>query len=89
MNGNVVTATELKNRLGQYLEASVAGPVFIEKSGRRSAVLISQRRYEELIALEDELWAQRAITAERSGYVGHEEALRKLSAEPPTDKGEG
>jgi prevent-host-death family protein len=44
-----VTATEAKNRLGQVLEQAQAGPVFIEKAGRRHAVVISNERYEELL----------------------------------------
>ena len=43
-----VTATEAKNRFGQMLDACQAGPVMIEKSGRRHSVLISMREYESL-----------------------------------------
>jgi prevent-host-death family protein len=43
-----VTATEAKNRFGQMLDAAQAGPVIIEKSGRRHSVLLSMREYEAL-----------------------------------------
>jgi len=66
----MTTATELKNRLGAYLDAALTEPVFVQKSGRSVAVLISQQRYEHLQALEDELWALRASLAEQSGYLG-------------------
>jgi hypothetical protein len=36
-----VTATELKNHLEAYLEVAIAAPVFVEKSRREVAVLMS------------------------------------------------
>jgi prevent-host-death family protein len=36
-----ITATELKNRLGQYLDEIERGPVVISKTGREKAVLMS------------------------------------------------
>ncbi|MDQ2695274.1 MAG: type II toxin-antitoxin system Phd/YefM family antitoxin [Pseudomonadota bacterium] len=75
---HTVTATELKNRLGRYLDAAIAEPVIIEKSGRETAVLMSKSRYDELQAMEDELWALRAQLAEREGYLSVEETARAL-----------
>jgi antitoxin Phd len=72
-----IAATELKNRLGQYLDAAETEPVIIEKSGRRKSVLISYSMYERLIALEDAKWAERAKQAEMHGYVG-QKAVKKL-----------
>src|SRR5262249_42325192 len=66
----MTTATELKNRLGAYLDAALSAPAFIQKSGGNVAGLISQQHYEYLQALEDEIWALRASLAEQSGYVG-------------------
>jgi len=66
----MTTATEFKNRLGAYLDAALTEPVFVQKSGRSVAVLISQQRYEHLQALEDEIWILRAHHAEQSGYLG-------------------
>lgn len=65
----VITATELKNRLGQYLEAAQREPVLIEKSGRESSVVLSKQRYDELLELEDRLWDLRAQLAEREGFA--------------------
>jgi len=64
------TATELKNRLGAYLDTALTEPVFVQKSGRDVAVLVSRQHYAYLQALEDELWALRAQLAEQSGYLG-------------------
>ena len=64
------TATELKNHLGAYLDAALTAPVFVQKSGREVAVLVSRQHYAYLQALEDELWALRAQLAEQSGYLG-------------------
>ena len=80
MSTHLVTATQLKNHLGEYLEAAIAAPVFVQKSGRDVAVLVSHAHYAYLQALEDELWALRALLAEQSGYLGAEETTRVLKA---------
>jgi antitoxin Phd len=72
------TATELKNRLGAYLDTALTEPVFVQKSGRSVAVLVSQQRYAYLQALEDELWALRAQLAEQSGYLGVDKTQQVL-----------
>lgn len=64
------TATDLKNHLGAYLDAALTAPVFVHKSGREIAVLVSREHYAYLQALEDELWAMRVHLAEQSGYLG-------------------
>ena len=65
-----VTATELKNRLGQYLDAAETDPVIVEKSGRVKSVLISNAMYEKFLAYEDAYWAVKAKQAEEEGYLG-------------------
>jgi antitoxin Phd len=72
-----ITATELKTRLGQYLDAAETEPVIIEKSGRKKSVLISHAMYERLVALEDAKWGERAKKAEARGYV-RQKAVKKL-----------
>lgn len=67
-----ITATELKNRLGQYLDASLTEPVMIEKSGRASHVVLSRKRYDALLALEDKSWDLRAQSAEQEGFLSEE-----------------
>ena len=51
-----VTATELKHRLGRYLEAAQVEPAVIEKSGHVTSVVLSKRRYEQRCQLEDMFW---------------------------------
>lgn len=72
-----VSATEFKNRLGQYLETAQREPVMIRKSGRTTTVLLSQARYQELEAMEDLVWELRAQLAEREGFLDEGET-RKL-----------
>jgi antitoxin Phd len=67
-----VTATELKNRLGQYLDVAETNPVFVKKSGRKKSVLLSNAMYEKLLAYEDAYWASKAKKAEDEGYLGDE-----------------
>ena len=67
-----ITATELKNRLGQYLDVAETDPVIVEKSGRVKSVLISNAMYEKFLAYEDAYWASKALLAEDEGYLGAE-----------------
>lgn len=73
-----VTATEFKQKIGQYLDASERGPVIIKKSGRVKSVLISNRLYERFLAIEDAYWAQQARLAEAGGYLGEDETEKML-----------
>lgn len=74
-----ISATELKNRLGRYLDAAETSPVFVEKSGRKKSVLISNAMYEKLLAYEDAYWASKAKQAEEEGYLGAEASEALLS----------
>ncbi len=67
----VVPASEVKNRLGAYIEAAQAEPVVIERSGRPSVVMVSVAEYERLKALEQTQWADlddgyRAMAADQA-----------------------
>ena len=79
MDMTKVTATEMKNRFGKYLDTAQQHPISIVKSGREMAVLISHQRYEELQALEDRYWVERTKEAEESGYIGPEETMEFLT----------
>lgn len=68
-----VNATEMKQRLGQYIDYALAGPVMIEKSGRPLVVLLSVDEYERLCSFEDAFWAQKAKEAESSGWATEEQ----------------
>lgn len=52
--------------------------MFIQKSGRDVAVLLSRQHYAHLQALEDEIWALRAMFAEQSGYLGADTTQQTL-----------
>jgi antitoxin Phd len=73
-----VSSSEMKNRLGQYLESTVAEPVLIEKAGRPVAVVLSYGEYQRLQRLEDSYWAARCRLAEESGWAGPEESMKAL-----------
>jgi prevent-host-death family protein len=68
----IVTATELKTKTGQTLDAVQRESVTIEKNGRPVAVIISQAEYEHLTRLENDYWLARVEAAEKSGYIGSE-----------------
>lgn len=73
-----VAATEVKQRLGQYLESALIEPVIIEKAGRPAVVMLSVAEYERLRTLEDAWWGERARRAIDGGFAGSEETLRRL-----------
>lgn len=66
----VETATHAKLHFGRILEEAGREPVLIQKSGRNVAVLLSYEEYQQLLALEDQYWAQKAKKAEKEGFVG-------------------
>jgi len=73
------TATEVKNRFGEYIEKARREPISVEKNGRKYVVIISDEEYERLKALEDSYWIARAREAEESGYVGTDATLEALA----------
>lgn len=74
----MATATEVKNRFGEYLEKARHQPVIVEKTGRKYAVIVSYEEYERLQAIEDQQWGMAAAEAEKSGFIGTEEAMKLL-----------
>lgn len=74
-----ISATELKNKLGQYLEAAVREPVIVEKSGRPASVVISYQEFQRFLELEDKLWGMRALQAKKEGYLGTEKSAKLLT----------
>ena len=75
----MATATEVKNRFGEYLEKARHQPVTVEKTGRKYAVIVSYEEYERLQAIEDQQWGMAAAEAEKSGFIGTEEAMKLLT----------
>ncbi|MBS2007244.1 MAG: type II toxin-antitoxin system Phd/YefM family antitoxin [Cyanobacteria bacterium SZAS TMP-1] len=72
-----IQATEIKKRFDEVMDIAQAEPVMIQKSVRKSVVMISATEYERLTALDDAYWAARADKAEASGLVSAQE-LNKL-----------
>ena len=64
-----VQATKLKTRLGKYLDAAIKGPVFVEKNGRNTAVIISFEEYNHLLELEDFYWGIKALESEKQPSI--------------------
>ena len=56
----LIPATEIKHRLGRYLDTAQTEPVTVVKSGREYAVILSHTRYEELIEVEREYLKKRS-----------------------------
>lgn len=77
---SIVKATELKNNLGKYLEASIKEPVIIEKNGRKVAVIVSLDLFESWEKVEDAYWAMQALEAEKEGYLGTNRSLESLAS---------
>lgn len=73
-----VSATEIKNRLGQYLARVAVEPVAIEKNGHPVAVLLSSEEYELLQRSDDFFWGQAARAAEAEGFLSAEDSLSCL-----------
>lgn len=72
------TATEVKNRFGEYMEKAQKEPVTVEKTGRPYVVLVSQEEYERLVKLEDAYWGRKAEEAVKGGFLGSEATMAKM-----------
>jgi prevent-host-death family protein len=70
------TATDVKNRFGEYLERARTETIEVRKTGRPVAVLLGWDEYARLIALDDAWWAEQARKAERKGYVGPTKTMK-------------
>ena len=79
---NMVTvkATEMKNKLGHYLQVALVEPVVVEKTKQQIAVLMSMKEYERLTRLEDAYWGERAKAAEAEGYLSEAETKEFIEA---------
>jgi antitoxin Phd len=73
-----LAASEVKQRLGQYMESALTEPVVIEKSGRPAVVMLSIAEYERLQAMDDAYWGERARQALEGGLAGTDESMRRL-----------
>ncbi len=75
----MATATEVKNRFGEFMEKARHEPITVEKTGRKYVVMMSHEEFERLQALEDQHWAVAAAEAQKSGYIGTEESMKLLT----------
>jgi prevent-host-death family protein len=73
-----LAASEVKQRLGQYMESALTEPIVIEKSGRPAVVMLSIAEYERLQAMDDAYWGERAKQALEGGLAGIDETMRRL-----------
>jgi len=73
------TATEVKNKFGEFSDIARNEPVIVEKMGRKAIVLVAFEEYERLTQIEDAYWAEKAARAEADGYVGSEESMAFIS----------
>ena len=80
-----IKATELSNKSGEYLMASMREPVIVERNGKPVSVLVSYHDYQELQnakeMLEDKYWGERANQAMKDGeFLTHEESMDFLKS---------
>lgn len=78
------SATEIKNKFGEYLDQARTEPVKVRKTGRPVAVLLAWEEYQRLSALENAWWAAQARSAEQKGFLGpiaSMKAIRRLMRE--------
>ncbi len=75
-----LAASEVKQRLGQYMESALIEPIIIEKSGRPTVVMLSIAEFERLQAMDDAYWGERAKQALEGGLAGTDETMRRLQA---------
>ena len=62
-------ATDVKNKFGQMLEATLTEPIAIEKKGRPVAVIMSITEYQRLVEIEDRYWGEKARKVVEEGFV--------------------
>jgi prevent-host-death family protein len=76
-----VTATEIQNNFGKYLDHAQKAPLQIMRNGRKAGVILPQEEYDILQASDDSYWVAAAHAAiERNDFMGHEESMRWLLA---------
>jgi antitoxin Phd len=66
----VESATNARVHFGRVIENAFVEPVFIEKSGRTVAVVLSFEEYKKISDIEDRYWLEKALAAEKEGFIG-------------------
>ena len=72
-----ISSTEFKTHLGEYLNEAMRKPVFIKRH-KTEAVLISREEYDRLQKLEDAYLVNEINMAEKEGYIGVSETMKKM-----------
>lgn len=71
-----ISATELSQKAGLYLDEASKEPVVIEKTGRPIVVMVSYERY---IELEDAYWGEQAIQSDLDESLSVEGSMKFLT----------
>ncbi|PIQ92395.1 MAG: prevent-host-death protein [Parcubacteria group bacterium CG11_big_fil_rev_8_21_14_0_20_39_22] len=75
----IFSAKEAKNNFGRLLDDARESPVSIEKHGRRVAVVVSSKDYDEFEKIRDAYWGEAAKRARSKGYLGLKKSNNFLS----------
>ena len=67
-----MTAAQAKNSFGQFLDAAQREPVLVTKQNRPVGVFLSMQD------LEDTIWGEQALRADKDGYIGPEASGKLL-----------
>ena len=67
-------AFDLRTKIRDMFKAAAKEPVQITADGRETFVLMTDERFRRFEALEDALWAARALKASKNGFLGTENA---------------
>ncbi|MBI5121706.1 MAG: type II toxin-antitoxin system Phd/YefM family antitoxin [Rhodospirillales bacterium] len=73
-----MAAKEAKNHFGELLDTARREPVTIERNGRPVAVVLSIEDFKRFEEIEDAVWGERALEADKDGYAGIEEGEKLL-----------
>lgn len=73
-----ISATDLNQKSGQYLDACIKEPVTVEKMGRPYAVLVDHQYFQ---VLEDFYWGELAVKASKDAeYLSAEETKEFINS---------
>ena len=75
----MASAREVEERFSEFTEQARHEPVMVEKMGRQYVVMVNYEEFERPQVPEDRCWAAAAAEAEKSGFIGHGEAIKLLT----------
>ena len=68
-----ITAVEAKTRFGEFLDMSKREPIVVTKKNRPVGVMFS------IEDLQNTVWGERALKADKEGYLNEEESEQLLN----------